>query len=449
VCEIGVQTGSRGGEGSSGGGMEEPGGAEKKEKERSKVLPTAAKTSLCEIKFTRKDVHAMNKLMCRRMVTALYQVKCDADIEHQKIGKARQGLPYFVPDQFMVLYGMKSIAINKINEFFYGVRAERRRKSALEEEEDEPLLYMFWRACHHGVPHEERLSAHEFDFYLDLLKGVANTVATEHTMNVKGLGAFWNLLGSMSEIQLPVFMLHQALATQYSETHKELCERLKKTTTSAAGKFMKESKGPKAPKPAPSYKFALLGSIDNDTRGFLPLTQFLTLALDGMRKQRTKDAKELQAICDQWLKDGGVDSFELFAAMLKMSHHEIGEDQVMSLFHQASAGDDPDKVDMYLIEPDLRKVGIGTASAGLKYELKRKPGKSSIGDGAADWDDLKAVTKTMGVLSFMTKNKSSEQQPAKDDEGGENKATIAKLQLPGLAAKKKLMLLSLFSQDED
>ena len=78
---------------------------------------------------------------------------------------------------------------------------------------------------------------------------------------------------------------------------------------------MKESKGPKAPKPAPSYKFALLGSIDNDTRGFLPLTQFLTLALDGMRKQRTKDAKELQAICDQWLKDGGVDSFELFAAV--------------------------------------------------------------------------------------------------------------------------------------
>ena len=41
-------------------------------------------------------------------------------------------------------------------------------------------------------------------------------------MNVKGLGAFWNLLGSMSEIQLPVFMLHQALATQYSETYLPL-----------------------------------------------------------------------------------------------------------------------------------------------------------------------------------------------------------------------------------
>ena len=57
----------------------------------------------------------------------------------------------------MVLYGMKSIAINKINEFFYGVRAERRRKSALEEEEDEPLLYMFWRACHHVYPEEREV----------------------------------------------------------------------------------------------------------------------------------------------------------------------------------------------------------------------------------------------------------------------------------------------------
>ena len=38
-------------------------------------MPTVAVTSLCEIKFNRKDVKAMNTLMCRRLVSALYQVK--------------------------------------------------------------------------------------------------------------------------------------------------------------------------------------------------------------------------------------------------------------------------------------------------------------------------------------------------------------------------------------
>ena len=40
-------------------------------------MPGSAKTSLCEIKFNRKDVNAMNKLMCRRLVAALYQVRVD------------------------------------------------------------------------------------------------------------------------------------------------------------------------------------------------------------------------------------------------------------------------------------------------------------------------------------------------------------------------------------
>ena len=37
----------------------------------------------------------------------LTQVKSDADIEHDRQSKPRQPLPMFVPDQFMVLYGMK------------------------------------------------------------------------------------------------------------------------------------------------------------------------------------------------------------------------------------------------------------------------------------------------------------------------------------------------------
>ena len=45
------------------------------------------------------------------------------------------------------------------------------------------------------------MPAADFDMYLDLLDAVANAVGAEHTLNTKGSGAFWNLFGSMQEIQ--------------------------------------------------------------------------------------------------------------------------------------------------------------------------------------------------------------------------------------------------------
>lgn len=102
-----------------------------------------------------------------------------------------------------VLYGIKSIAIGKLNEFLYGIRDCRRRKTAVEGEmEDEPLLYFFWQACHHGVPFNERIPNEESERYVDLLAEVANACAEEHTLNLKGVGAFWNLLGTMTEIRV-------------------------------------------------------------------------------------------------------------------------------------------------------------------------------------------------------------------------------------------------------
>ena len=47
-------------------------------------------TTLGEIKFNRKDVKAMNTLMCRRLVAALYQVKVDNNAEFDKQGRPRQ-----------------------------------------------------------------------------------------------------------------------------------------------------------------------------------------------------------------------------------------------------------------------------------------------------------------------------------------------------------------------
>ena len=43
--------------------------------------------------------------------------------------------------------GIKSLAIKNINEFLYGVRAERTRKNAMGQDEPEPLLYFFWQVC--------------------------------------------------------------------------------------------------------------------------------------------------------------------------------------------------------------------------------------------------------------------------------------------------------------
>ena len=114
----------------------------------------------------------------------------------------RQPFPDFVPDQFVVLYGIKSLAIKNINEFLYGVRAERYRKdekkgptgkARAEGEgpltEPEPLLMPFWRGTWHGVPFDERTKMSDFEFYLDMLAAVARTVGDEHTLQLKSVGA--------------------------------------------------------------------------------------------------------------------------------------------------------------------------------------------------------------------------------------------------------------------
>ena len=145
-------------------------------------------TSLGEIRFDKKSVAPMNVLMCRRVVAALYQVK--ADLNACEIGKKREPFPNFVPEQFVTLYGMNSAALAKMTEFFYGVREGRFRTNAKEEQEDEPMLYFFWTACHHGVPIDERTHPDDLDLYIDLLATVARTVGEEHTLNMKE-GAFW------------------------------------------------------------------------------------------------------------------------------------------------------------------------------------------------------------------------------------------------------------------
>ena len=81
-----------------------------------------------------------------------------------------------MPNQFVVIYGMKSLAYKSINEFLFGVRACRSRDAGDGPLEPEPIVYPFWRATHHGVPPEDRMPHAEFDVYMDLLAMVAQKV---------------------------------------------------------------------------------------------------------------------------------------------------------------------------------------------------------------------------------------------------------------------------------
>ena len=96
TAEIGCQAGPSllGKSGGSSGGADGADGAAFGEFRVSGKLPDRAMTSLGEIKFTRKDVKAMNVLMCRRLIAALYQVHAiSTDLPFHGLPWAFHGLP--------------------------------------------------------------------------------------------------------------------------------------------------------------------------------------------------------------------------------------------------------------------------------------------------------------------------------------------------------------------
>ena len=299
---------------------------------RSNKLPDSAMTSLGEIKFGKKNVNDLNVLMCRKLAAALLQMK--AQLNATEIGKQRQGFADFVPEQLVVLYGIKSVAFTKMQEFFYGVRAGRFRTNAKGESEDEPLLYFFWTACHHGVPMDERLPPEDLDLYVALLAMTAKCVGDEHTLNVKE-GAFWNMIGTMAEPEIPLFVLLKTLEKLYGPDpmhgkeypgEPQILERAKKLTTSRASSYLTQSKSRRANKPCPSYKPILLGADKNvlDARGHLPLQTFLELGIQAVQDQRKKDAKVLDNIFETWkTNEDEPASFDDFADMFEYANDEV------------------------------------------------------------------------------------------------------------------------------
>jgi hypothetical protein len=355
----------------------------------------------------------MNVLMCRRLVAALYQVKADLNAVADKENAPRSDMPNFVPDQFVVLYGIKSLAIKNINSFMYGVRAERRRKNAAGVEEEEPMLYFFWKACWHGVPQEERLSHEDVDFYLDLLATLAKLISDEHTFNLKG-GAFWNCLGSMEEMRIPLFALQNTVKKCFPN-HHELVDRINRAVGKAAADFVKLVKGPKPPQPAPSYKIKMLGTETQDSRGFLDLDKFLSISMEQMKQQRIKDGRILQGIYDQWSVGSSESGFDIFAEMLTASSPNMDESKIITLYQKATSGEDPDKVDMSLIELPLRKANI---------HIKRKEGMTSVTDGVGDIDDLKLATTALSLFGGKPKSLATGLPAADASKGGGDGAAI-------------------------
>ena len=80
--------------------------------------------------------------------------------------------------------------------------------------------------------------ADDFDFYLDLLGTTADTIGKEHTLKMAG-GAFWNMLGSMNEMELPVFVLINVVQKAYSKSNAPLFERLKTLILQKAKEYAK------------------------------------------------------------------------------------------------------------------------------------------------------------------------------------------------------------------
>jgi hypothetical protein len=393
-------------------------------------MPDRAITSLCEIKFNRKDVKAMNTLMCRRILSALYQVKIEANDEADKQKRPRQSFPDFVPDQFVVLYGIKSLAIKNINEFLYGVRAERYRKDEKANlTEPEPLLMPFWQGSWHGVPQQERMPMEMFEFYLDMLAGVAKTVSEEHTLQLKGVGAFWNMLGSMNEISIPVFVLINCITKMFEKSHKELFERMKQGVLRTASVNLKEKqKRDKEgkPKPFPSYKEALLGKEGLDSRGYVAVHQFLNLALESDKKQTEKDSKFLDDAYQTWVAFKKENTYEVFVECLKESSPELPDADVINLYNLATSGDNPDVPDFKLICKTLRAKDI---------HLVRKGGVESITKQKID--DMKTMTKMTRLFVDKTPDNVDDPPLAPEPEQSEAGTKGGDSGAPGEVSKPK------------
>lgn len=69
--------------------------------------------------------------------------------------------------------------------------------------------------------------------------------------------------------------------------------------------------------------------------------------------------------------------------MLNASSSTISEDLIIDLYQKATSGEDPDSIEMVLIEGHLRKNSI---------TLKRKAGASSVNDGVGTMEDVKAAS---------------------------------------------------------
>jgi hypothetical protein len=170
----------------------------------------------------------------------------------------------------------------------------------------------------------------------------------------------------------------------FEKSHKDLHDRLHRMTLQAATQNQKAKAKIKDENdlPFPNYKRQYLGDANIDSRGHLTMYQFLDLSLQGMLKQRDKDAEILTGIYQTWVKAaGGEESFDVFAECIMNASPELPEKELFALYQTATSGENPDVPNFKLIEGILRR---------RKIEIKRKGGLEHV--EARSIDDLKTMS---------------------------------------------------------
>ncbi|KAL3922615.1 MAG: hypothetical protein SGPRY_004497, partial [Prymnesium sp.] len=251
-------------------------------------LPNTARTSLSSFKFDRKGVKPMTPTMCRKLIATLYMVRLES------IHEENQELRDFLPDQMLVLYGVKKLA-NK----------------------------------HIGVPAESRVMRDDLNFYIELIGAVAECVGNDHTLKTTGK-ALWAFFGDMTQLEaalspllltlrIPSFVLNAALRRLLAKKNPSLFQRLSESFTIMAKQAAPRLRSCKVR--AEPFRVPTGGEVSS--------------------AHRAAEAEKLNEIYSSW--DACADySYDTFAEMLRYAKPSVTDAVVLRLFKLALDNDSAD-----------------------------------------------------------------------------------------------------------
>ncbi|KAL1529932.1 hypothetical protein AB1Y20_000860 [Prymnesium parvum] len=311
---------------------------QEEDEDSTEELPASVATPLATIRFGKKGVRPMNALMCRKLIATFYLVKLESPDDVRQ----RQELRDFVPDQMLVLYGVKKLAARHLLEFLYGTRAHRYRAGPGKKKEPEPQIHFFWRACQLGVPREMWIVKEDFNFYVELVGAVATCVGNDHTLQTKTT-SFWAIFGTLVELEVPCFILSAALRRLVAKKVPSLYQRLVDAFAPVAKQETAQVKEKSKPrKPSTGYRVQTL--LPQDQGGHVLLDSFLLFCVEVHAAHRTEEAAKLNEIYCSW-DPCGDSSYDSFSEMIRYSKPDVSDAMVINLYKMA-LDDETDAINM-------------------------------------------------------------------------------------------------------